>query len=43
MVTSEDVAQAIAFVLRMPARATISELVIKPTRQRNAETELEEA
>jgi NADP-dependent 3-hydroxy acid dehydrogenase YdfG len=41
MITAEDVAQAIAFVLRLPARATISELVIKPTWQRNAEPELE--
>jgi NADP-dependent 3-hydroxy acid dehydrogenase YdfG len=41
MLRPEDVAEAIAFVLRMPERAAISELVIKPTHLRNAEPELE--
>jgi NADP-dependent 3-hydroxy acid dehydrogenase YdfG len=41
MLTSEDVAQTIAFVLRLPARATITELVIRPAAQRSAEAEME--
>jgi NAD(P)-dependent dehydrogenase (short-subunit alcohol dehydrogenase family) len=41
MMTPEDIAQAIALVLRMPARTTISELVLRPTRLRDAEPELE--
>jgi NADP-dependent 3-hydroxy acid dehydrogenase YdfG len=41
MLAPEDVAQAILFVLRLPARATISELVIKPTLLRSVEAELE--
>jgi NADP-dependent 3-hydroxy acid dehydrogenase YdfG len=41
MLTSDDVAQAIVFVLRLPARATITELVIRPTVHRNAEAEAE--
>ena len=41
MLTSEDVAEAIAFVLRLPARATVTELVIRPTVQRSVEAELE--
>ena len=41
MMTPDDVAEAIVFVLRLPARATVTELVIKPTHLRNAEPELE--
>lgn len=41
MLTSEDVAETIAFVLRLPARATITELVIRPAVQRSAEAEAE--
>jgi NADP-dependent 3-hydroxy acid dehydrogenase YdfG len=41
MMTPGDVAEAIALVLRLPARATITELVIMPTRLRNAEPEME--
>jgi NADP-dependent 3-hydroxy acid dehydrogenase YdfG len=42
MLAPEDVAEAILFVLRLPARATIPELVIKPTLVRSVEAELEE-
>jgi NADP-dependent 3-hydroxy acid dehydrogenase YdfG len=35
MLTPEDVAETIAFVLRLPPRATISELVIRPTARRD--------
>ena len=41
MLMPEDVAEAIVFILRMPARATVSELVIRPTLRRNAEAEVE--
>jgi len=41
MITPEDVAEAITFILRMPARATVSELVIRPTMVRSVEPELE--
>jgi NADP-dependent 3-hydroxy acid dehydrogenase YdfG len=41
MLRSEDVAEAIALVLRLPARAAITELVIKPTHLRSVEAELQ--
>jgi NADP-dependent 3-hydroxy acid dehydrogenase YdfG len=41
MLRSEDVAEAIALVLRLPARAAITELVIKPTHLRSVDAELQ--
>ena len=41
MLMPEDVAEAIALVLRLPARATVTELVIKPTLLRSIDAELE--
>ena len=41
MLRSEDVAETIAFVLRLPARATVTELVIKPTHLRSVDAELQ--
>ena len=41
MLMPEDVAEAIALVLRLPARASVTELVLRPTQQRSVDAELQ--
>ena len=41
MLMPEDVAEAIALVLRLPARANVTELVLRPTHQRKVDAELQ--